>query len=206
MVTKEQVRPVWKCSVEGCDYTAAPTVEGYKKISGHQLAHTGLPKTKRGFRLVDESTGKILAQKLEEATTKGFIATKPAAPLAPETKHAPPEEPLSEAEPPEPQAPTSPPVPETKHAPEPTPPAAKSTPSPTSPPTATEPELTAVRTAGIFTYEITLPSDAFTLYNLAKALELETDGDKSFDEWVWDCITARFAKDYKKQLILAPVE
>jgi hypothetical protein len=80
MVTKKQVRPVWKCRVEGCNYTAAPTVEGYRKLSGHTLAHTGLPKAKRGFQLVDETTGEILAQKLEEATAKGFITTKPPEP------------------------------------------------------------------------------------------------------------------------------
>jgi len=205
MVTKEQVRAVWKCRVKRCNYTAAPTVEGYNKLTGHQLAHKGLPKEKRGFHLVDEITGEILAQKLEEAIVKGFVAPKPTEPTA--TTVPPPA-----VEPPEPQAPasppeTKPPAPETappaKPAPEPTPPEAKSTPSP---PAAPEPELTTIKTAGIFTYEITLPSDAFTLYNLAKALELEIDGDKSFDEWVWDCITARFAKDYKKQLILAPVE
>jgi hypothetical protein len=55
-------------------------VEGYGKLSGHTLAHTGLPKAKRGFQLVDETTGEILAQKLEEATAKGFIATKPPEP------------------------------------------------------------------------------------------------------------------------------
>jgi len=67
-------------------------------------------------------------------------------------------------------------------------------------------ETTTVKTAGIFTYEMTLPADAFTLFNLAKACELETNKEKTFDEWVWDCITARFSKDYKKQLVLAPVE
>ena len=67
-------------------------------------------------------------------------------------------------------------------------------------------ETTTVKTAGIFTYEMTLPADAFTLFNLAKACELETNKEKTFDEWVWDCITTRFSKDYKKQLVLAPVE
>ena len=183
MVTTEQARPVWKCRVEGCNYTAAPTVEGYRKISGHQLAHTGVPKAERGFQLVDETTGEVLAQKLEEATAKGFIATKPPEPTppvpppAPETKPAPAGEPqnLSEAEPPETEE-------------------------------RGKVEITTVKTAGIFTYEITLPADAFTLFNLAKACELETNSEKPFDEWVWDCIRARFSKDYKQQLVLAPLE
>jgi len=51
-----------------------------------------------------------------------------------------------------------------------------------------------------------LPADAFTLFNLAKFSGLEKDGNKPFDEWVWDCITARFKYDYKRQLILAPLQ
>jgi len=179
MVTTEQARPVWKCRVEGCNYTAAPTVGGYKTLSGHQLAHTGLPKAKRGFQLVDETTGEILAQKLEEATAKGFIATKPpeppTTPVPPAAMEPKPElEP--ELEPPEAEEET------------------------------TKAEIITVKNAGTFTYEITLPADAFTLFNLAKACGLEPNGDKLFDEWIWDCVRARFTKDYKKQLVLAPLE
>jgi hypothetical protein len=197
MVTKEQVKAVWKCRVEGCNYTAAPTVEGYNKLTGHQLAHRGLPKEKRGFQLVDESTGEVLAQKLEEATIKGFITTKP-----PEPTMTPVPPPALETKPE-----TPPLAPEIKPA---SAPAGEPQKLPEAEPLETEDrvkvEITTVKTAGIFTYEITLPSDAYTLFNLAKACELETDGEKSFDEWVWDCIRARFTKDYKKQLILAPVE
>ena len=206
MVTKEQVRAVWKCRVEGCNYTAAPTMDGYRKLSGHQLGHRGLPKEKRGFQLVDESTGELLAQKLEEATAKGFIATKPPEPT---TTPVPPPAPKTKLE-------TPPPTPETKL--ETPPPALETKPAPAGEPqnlSEAEPpetegrgkvEITTVKTAGIFTYEITLPADAFTLFNLAKACELETNSEKPFDEWVWDCIRARFSKDYKKQLILAPLE
>lgn len=67
----------------------------------------------------------------------------------------------------------------------------------------TEPQ---VSSEGIFRYTISLPADAFTLFNLAKAVGLEKDLEKPFDEWVWDCITRRFVTDYKMQLILAPVE
>lgn len=66
--------------------------------------------------------------------------------------------------------------------------------------------IRSVMTAGDFTYEITLPADAFMLFNLAKACGLERNGNLLFDEWVWDCIKARFAKDYKKELVLAPVK
>lgn len=63
-----------------------------------------------------------------------------------------------------------------------------------------------VSSEGILTYTINLPADAFTLFNLAKFSGLEKDGQKPFDEWVWECIVKRFEKDYKKQLILAPIE
>lgn len=109
-------------------------------------------------------------------------------PLAPETK------PPAETPPvlmPPPVAETTPPPPETK-------PEAEEMKK-------DEVEVTTIKTAGIFSYEITLPADAFMLYNLAKAFELEKD-DKSFDEWIWDCVKARYAKDYKKQLVLTPVE
>ncbi len=66
----------------------------------------------------------------------------------------------------------------------------------------TEPQ---VSSDGIFRYTIALPSDAFTLFNLAKSTGLEKDKDKPFDEWIWDCITARYKYDYKQQLILAPI-
>ena len=67
----------------------------------------------------------------------------------------------------------------------------------------TEPQ---VSSDGIFTYNIALPADAFTLFNIAKAFGIEKDGDKPFDEWVFDCITARFRYDYKMQLVLAPLQ
>lgn len=63
-----------------------------------------------------------------------------------------------------------------------------------------------VSSEGIFQYTVTLPADAWTLFHIAKTFGLETDGDKPFDEWLWDCIKARFKYDYKKQIILAPVE
>jgi len=97
--------------------------------------------------------------------------------------------------------------PETPSVPAPPPPA-----PPVPPPSETKPEekareveVTTIKTAGIFSYEVTLPADAFMLYNLAKAFELEKN-ETSFDEWLWGCIKARYAKDYKKQLVLAPVE
>jgi hypothetical protein len=62
-----------------------------------------------------------------------------------------------------------------------------------------------VSNEGILRYTMSLPADAFALYNLAKASGLEKDGGKLFDEWVWDCILARFRTDYKMQLVLAPI-
>ena len=59
---------------------------------------------------------------------------------------------------------------------------------------------------GIFRYTITLPADAFTLFNLAKACGMEKDREKLFCEWLWDCIRKRYETDYKVQLVLAPLE
>ena len=182
MVTKEQVRPVWKCLVKGCDYTGAPTVEGYYKVGGHQKRHKGVPKEKRGVQLVDETTGEVLAQTLEEATAKGLVAktTKPEATATPEVK-----------------APS-----------EPQPPATETKPTPKEPPKEKKEEITepAVSPDGIFAYTIHLPADAFALFNLAKFSGLEKDSDKPFDEWIWDCVMKRFETDYRMQLVLAPIK
>ena len=66
-------------------------------------------------------------------------------------------------------------------------------------------EVKEISSDGIFRYTITLPADAFTMFNIAKANGLEPK-DKIFDEFAWECIVARFEKDYKKQIILAPIE
>ena len=62
-----------------------------------------------------------------------------------------------------------------------------------------------VSSEGILTYTISLPADAFTLFNLAKFSGLEKDVDKPFDEWLWDCVTARFRYNYRRRLVLAPL-
>lgn len=59
---------------------------------------------------------------------------------------------------------------------------------------------------GIFSYNISLPADAFALFNMAKAAGLEEDVKKPFDVWVWDCIKKRFEKDYNRRLVLAVIE
>lgn len=178
MTTAKQAKPIWKCKVEGCRYTAEPTIEGYRKVAGHQLGHATVPKAKRGLYLVDQNTGEILAEKLDEATEKGFIAASPPKVTASESKPAPQSElpKLEESE--------------AKQAGE-------------EKKEITEPQ---VSPAGIFRYTISLPADAFTLYHLAKASGLEKDGEKPFDEWLWDCIVSRFRTDYKRQLVLAPIE
>lgn len=72
----------------------------------------------------------------------------------------------------------------------------------------TKPEITVPQPSseGILRYTITLPADAFTLFNLAKVCDLEKDKEKLFDEWIWDCIRMRYKKDYRMRLILAPEE
>ncbi|MBA7547543.1 hypothetical protein ES705_39965 [subsurface metagenome] len=68
-----------------------------------------------------------------------------------------------------------------------------------------EVEASEITSEGIFAYTIHLPSDAFTMFNLAKFSGLEKDGEKPFDEWIWDCVLARFRYDYEMELILAPI-
>ena len=195
--TPKAVKPIWKCRVKGCDFTAPPTLEGYEKLTGHQLYHAkkGTPKEERGFHLIDESTGEILAQTLKEAREKLL--------LIPETKK------LSEKI--QPTPPVSPPTvittveeirpPEVELEPPEAKPKAKD---------GKEEEKETITpqasSEGIFRYTISLPADAFTLFNLAKVCGLEKDGKKLFDEWVWDCIRKRYESDYKMQLVLAPVE
>jgi len=67
-----------------------------------------------------------------------------------------------------------------------------------------EVELIPMTVPGIFSYEITLPADAFTYYNMARGIGLEP-ADKDFDEWLWDCIRKRFETDYQLQILIAPL-
>jgi len=152
-------------------------------MSGHN-------KETRGYQLVDVESGEVQAKDLDEAREKGLLeaekpvpqsATKPG-----ETK-APPEELLGEeAEEVETEEEELSEPPRGKEKPE-------------------KAEVKEISSEGIFHYTIALPADAFTLFNIAKAYGMERE-DKLFDEFVWECITARFAKDYQKQLILAPIE
>ena len=200
--TPKAVNPIWKCRVVNCDYTAPPTLKGYEKLRGHQLYHAtrGMLKEERGFHLIDESTGEILAQTLKEAREKlllmpetGKLPEKiqPTPPVSPPTVSTT----VEEAKPPEVEIEIGEP-PEAK-------PEAKGEKEEEKEKEITTPQASS---EGIFRYTITLPADAFTLFNLAKACGLEKDGRKLFDEWVWDCIRKRYESDYKMQLVLAPVE
>lgn len=216
----------WRCQVKDCTFSSPPTLKGFNQIAGHQLHHSkeGVPKKERIFRLVDQGTGEVLAQTLTDAREKGLLqpepepAVKQATIVKPEPE--PTEQQLQEAiqkyaeekgitfEEAKTQLEAMVPEPEPEPQPEPEPEPeprrivlggkveekgkrgeAKTQPSPD----------------GVLTFNITLPADAFTFFNLAKACGLEKDADKPFDEFVWDCILKRFEKDYKVQLILAPL-
>ena len=71
-------------------------------------------------------------------------------------------------------------------------------------PDTVEVERLNIRCEQVFRMNIVLPADAFVLFDLARAVDLE-DRDVSFDEWVWDCIRKRFEKDYCVELVLVPV-
>lgn len=190
-----KVKAVWKCQAPGCGFTTPPTIKGYEQQTGHQLAHAkrGLPKGQRGIRLMDEKAGGVLAESLQEAREKGFLEPEPApgaivgVPLSSEAGKEPSGKTLTKVEP------------GARVEAEVEPPEEKKT---------KEGELTEPQVSGegIFRYTITLPADAFTLFNMAKAAGKEKDVDKSFDVWVWDCIRKRFEKDYKLQVVLAGIE
>jgi len=156
-----EVKAVWKCKAENCDYTRPSTLKGYKQLVGHQKEHAHLPKGERGYRLVDENTGEVLAESVREAKEKGFLVAEPLPSEESDGKSQSAEVEVTE---------------------------------------------TTVSSEGIFRYTITLPADAFTLFNLAKACGLEKDSEMPFDEWLWDCIRKRYETDYKVQLVLAPLE
>lgn len=207
--TAKQVTPIWKCEVKDCPVTFPPTLKGYHQMTGHQLRHAneGLPKDKRGYHLEDESTGEVLARSIKEAMP--FLMEE----TPKEKKKV--EPPISETPPREvPKAPAKAELP--KEKPKETPPEDE---PPVEPPEAELPkekpkakekesEITTPQalSSGIFRYTITLPADAFTLFNLAKTCGLEKDSEKLFDEWLWDCIRMRYKTDYKMRLVLAPEE
>lgn len=170
---------LWKCKVKGCDYMAPPTVKGYRSITGHQLSHSvkGVPKAERGFCLVDEGTGEVVAKTIAEAKEKGLLEEEKV--IKEELEG---EEELEEEE-------------ETEEE-------GEEEEKPKKQKEITRPQ---VSSEGIFRYTINLPADAFALFNIAVAHGLEKDGNKVFDEWVWDCIRARFEHDYRMQLVLAPI-
>ena len=157
----KDVKAVWKCRAENCDYTRPPTLKGYKQLVGHQKEHAQLPKGERGYRLVDENTGEVLAENVREAREKEFLVAEP-----------PPSEESDEK----------------------------------SQGVDVEIREAITSSEGILRYTITLPADAFTLFNLAKACGLEKDSEMPFDEWLWDCIRKRYETDYKVHLVLAPLE
>jgi len=230
--TAKQVTPIWKCEVKDCPVTFPPTLKGYHQMTGHQLRHAneGLPKDKRGYHLEDESTGEVLARSIKEAmpflmeeTPKEKKKVEPPisetppreVPKAPAKAELPKEKPKET--PPEDEPPVEPPEAELpKEKPKETPPEDE---PPVEPPEAELPkekpkakekesEITTPQalSSGIFRYTITLPADAFTLFNLAKTCGLEKDSEKLFDEWLWDCIRMRYKTDYKMRLVLAPEE
>jgi len=184
--TTRKLEPIWRCQVKDCNYSTPPTLHGYNQIAGHQLHHAkeGLPKEKRTFRLVDQNTGEVLAETVKEAREKGLLEAEKSSSVAAKPRKPAEElgEESTEEEGQEEESPRGKERVEKEGR-----------------------DVVEISSEGIFRYTITLPADAFALFNIAKANGLEQDG-KLFDEFVWDCITARFAKDYKKQLILAPIE
>lgn len=182
--TTTEIKPIWKCQVKGCDFSAPPTSMGYNVLTGHLMHHAkqGVKKEDRGLRLVDEISGEVLAKTLSEAWDKGLLKTggETASPV--ETSTDPPQERGDK------------------------PPSALRAKEEKKDEKEEDYTYPKPSSEGVFRYAITLPADAFTLFNLAKACGLEKDGEKPFDEWVWDCIQKRFEKDYRVQLVLAPME
>ena len=89
--TTKQVNPIWECQVKDRDFTTPLTLEGFNEIVGHQLHHSkeGTPKEKRGFHLIDQGTGDLLARTLKKARGKGLL--EPTSPPTPTPPVVPPE-------------------------------------------------------------------------------------------------------------------
>lgn len=168
----------WKCD---CGATAPATEGDYmghirsKKHQGHKLA------------LINTETGEVVANSLQGARGAGIVLPKKKVIQPSDEKEPPIEE--------------KPPI---DTPPEETPPIEELPPdeSPSVSSDDDEPMEVKVVAAGIFSTEVTLPADAFTYYNMAKAIGLEPP-DKDFDEWLWDCIKERFHKDYRMQIVIA---
>lgn len=184
----------WQCTAPGCKKSYPPTEKGLQRIRAHVLG--GHSRELRGYQLVDAESGEVLAKDLKEAREKGLL--EPEKPQPPTGTEAP--APAGELLGKEAEGEVIESEEEEEEEPPEEPPRGKEK---------AEKEgrevIKEISSEGIFRYTITLPADAFALFNIAKANGLEKDG-KIFDEFVWDCITARFEKDYKKQLILAPIE
>ena len=178
---KNQEKTVWRCKAENCGYSRPPTLTGYKQLVGHQKEHADLKKEERGYHLVNENTGEILADSVRQAKEKGFLQTVPEPPEE-KTAEEPPEEKTAE-EPSEEKATEEPSAEKIEFK------------------EVLEPQ---VSSEGFFRYTITLPADAFALFNMAKAAGLEKK-DISFDVWLWDCIRKRFDKDYGFRVVLAKI-
>lgn len=178
-------KALWKCMVKGCNYTAPPTKKGFKQVVGHMLGHSseGLPKEERVYALIDEDTGNVLANKIGEAVGKGLLLEQeePKKPVevAEDKLEVEEEEELVDS-----LAVSKVEEQEEEEARE-----------------VTTPEIT----DGLIRYTVTLPADAFTLFNVARGYGLE-EKNKLFDEFLFDCVTKRFEKDYRMRLILAPIE
>jgi len=175
----------WRCLT--CGVAVPPTTADYMSFIQH-------PCQDRKIWLVDKESGEQLANNLKQAQTKGFIPRKGEEKPEGEGEEKPKGEvPKFTGTVAYAKKPTE--LPEVK-------------PKLEEKPKGEQKEITEPQVSfeGIFRYTVTLPADAFTLFNLAKSLRLEKDGEKPFDEWLWDCIVARFKFDYKRQLILAPIE
>lgn len=58
---------------------------------------------------------------------------------------------------------------------------------------------------GMIDYTLTLPPEAFAMFNMAKSFGFIKDGEMSFDQWVCECIDRRFTTDYNVEIVLQPV-
>lgn len=225
--TKE-VKPIWKCRVPGCNSTAPPTVKGFNMLSGHQGLHSkaGVKKAQRGVNLIDENSGEILAESLSEATEKGLLTIEPlpapgvvlqeaastmtaeelakAAEKGPKSSVEGVTKPIEEVAEKAAEEAVEKAIKEAEAAEE----AAEAAVEPEEKQKGKEGEIKIPQASpeGILRYTITLPAEAFAMFNMAKACGLEPDKEMPFDEWMWDCIKKRFECDYKVQIVVAKLE
>jgi len=189
---------IWQCQF--CDHTTEPSEYGYRRMQAHMnFSHK---KDERACQLIDQDTGEVLADTMEEARNKNLLLPNSKA-IKPPGRH--PQKariatPTAAA-----ATPTTTPRTQAVAGQEATVEETPATPGNEEPEdqqghTIINPEVK----DGVFRYLMILPADAWYMLNVAKAIGAEPP-EKLLDEWTYECMQKRLELDYQIQIIVAPI-